>query len=105
MKLQPRTTRVLIQPDAPATQTASGLLLAEHRKPEQLGHVLAIGSEVRELAVGDHVLFSWQSGQELHLDDEGVRLIVMLEQDVLAIAFNMAFIIHPSGNRQTAQCL
>lgn len=85
MKLKPRTNRVLIRPDVPVTETASGLALVEHRKPEQLGRVIALGSEVRELAVNDHVLFSWQSGQELQLDEDGTRLIVMLEQDVLAI--------------------
>lgn len=89
MNLQPRTNRVLIRPDEPITETASGLSLVEHRKPEQVGTVVALGSEIRDLALGDHVLFSWQSGQELLLEGVGERLaerlIVMLEQDVLAI--------------------
>lgn len=85
MKLKPRTNRVLIRPDVPITETKSGLSLVEHRKPEQLGVVIALGSEIRDLAVGDHVLFSWQSGQDIQMDDDGTRVIVMLERDVLAI--------------------
>lgn len=85
MKLKPRTNRVLICPDVPITETKSGLKIIEHRKPEQLGTVIACGSEIRDLTVGDHVLFSWQSGQDIQMDDDGTRVIVMLEQDVLAI--------------------
>jgi co-chaperonin GroES (HSP10) len=118
MTLKPLGDRVLIRPDVPSSVTASGLLKVEHRKPEQLGTVLAIGTMahprkadaealakdiqahgyspqaadlIRSLvhreplcAVGDRVLFSWQSGQEL-LDDDGERLFIMLERDILAV--------------------
>jgi chaperonin GroES len=33
--------------------------------------------------VGDYVVFSWQSGQELWVEDE--RLLIMRESDVLAV--------------------
>ena len=85
MKLKPRTNRVLIRPLAPPTQTASGLHVVEHKKPEQIGTVIACGSETRELEVGETVLFSWQSGQEIILDADGTRVLVMLERDVLAV--------------------
>lgn len=87
MKLEPLADKVLIKPAKIPTQTLSGLHLAEHSKPEQVGTVVAIGKTATKtgVAVGDTVLFSWQSGQELVLDDEGTRVLVMLEDDLLAI--------------------
>jgi len=35
---------VLILPEPPSETTASGLILAEHHKPEQTGTVIAVGS-------------------------------------------------------------
>lgn len=43
MKLRPLGDRILIRPELPATETESGLILAEHRKPEQTGTVVAVG--------------------------------------------------------------
>jgi co-chaperonin GroES (HSP10) len=36
--------RILIKPLANDTQTASGLILMEHRKPETMGEVIAVGT-------------------------------------------------------------
>ncbi len=44
MNLRPLKDRVLILPEPPSETTASGLILAEHRKPEQTGTVVAVGS-------------------------------------------------------------
>src|SRR5712691_10202923 len=43
MNLRPLKDRVLIRPEVPSDTTPSGLILAEHRKPEQTGTVLAVG--------------------------------------------------------------
>ena len=43
MNLRPLKDRVLILPEAPSDMTPSGLILAEHRKPEQTGTVVAVG--------------------------------------------------------------
>src|SRR6266481_2001419 len=43
MNLRPLKDRVLILPEAPSDTTPSGLILAEHRKPEQTGTVVAVG--------------------------------------------------------------
>lgn len=57
MTLKPLGDRVLIKPEVPPTETASGLVLAEQRKPEQTGTVIAVGpvthprkAEAEELA-------------------------------------------------------
>jgi chaperonin GroES len=43
MNLRPLGDRVLIRPEMPDERTDSGLYLAEHRKPEQTGTVVAVG--------------------------------------------------------------
>lgn len=43
MNLKPLGDRVLILPELPSETTESGLILAEHRKPEQTGTVIAVG--------------------------------------------------------------
>lgn len=81
----PLGDRVLIRPEERATQTESGLFVSEHRKPHTAGWVLSIGHLVRDpsVAVGDYVLFSWQSGQLFELDDQ--KLLIMRETDILAV--------------------
>lgn len=46
MILRPLQDRVLILPQPPVEQTASGLAVVEHRKPEQVGTVVAVGLQV-----------------------------------------------------------
>ena len=46
MNLRPLNDRILIRPDVPSDTTPSGLILAEHRKPEQTGTVVAVGLTV-----------------------------------------------------------
>lgn len=117
VKLTPLSDRVLILPDQQPTETESGILLAEHRKPEQTGTVVAVGGSrhprkdeafaladsveplapdaaqlLRELTgrepevrVGDAVVFSWQVGQELWINDGEQRYLLMRESDILAV--------------------
>jgi co-chaperonin GroES (HSP10) len=48
MNLKPLGDRVLIKPFAPPEQTESGLHLVEHKKPEQVGQVVAVGTPSRD---------------------------------------------------------
>lgn len=86
MNMIPLGDRVLIRPAERPTQTESGIQLAEHRKPDTAGWVVGVGEGTHRnpcVAVGDYVLFSWQSGQEFWMDDE--RLLIMRESDLLAV--------------------
>lgn len=89
MKLRPLHDKVIIKPKQAATKSASGLLhLSEHAKPEQVGTVLALGKNAVKSGakVGDTVLFSWQSGQEIILNDsDQTRVLVMLDEDLLSV--------------------
>src|SRR5713101_4878370 len=64
VNLRPLKDRVLIRPEVPSDTTPSGLILAEHRKPEQTGTVVAVGSiehprrdEVLEIATALDEIF------------------------------------------------
>lgn len=128
MNLKPLGDRVLIKPLAQPTETDSGILIAEGKKPDEIGTVVAVGFArhprkeeaeqhaqfvldqcechliargitieptaelLRDLVrvepivkVGDTVLFSWASGQELTLNDGDERYLLMKEADLLAV--------------------
>jgi co-chaperonin GroES (HSP10) len=81
--MTPLSDRVLIAPDPIATETQSGIALVEDWPQETSGRVTSIGASVRDVAVGDHVLFAQHSGQVLEINKQ--RLFVMRERDVIAI--------------------
>lgn len=127
--MRPIGDRVLIRPEPAPDVSASGLILiAEDKKPEQTGTVVAVGRPVhprkveafeaaenlergkslfnkeagdyeqaaadllrdltrREPVVkpGDFVIFSWNVGQEILLNDGDERYLLMREDDILAV--------------------
>lgn len=85
MTLRPLGDRVIVQPAQAAQQTASGLHLAEHWKPEQAGTVISVGARANGIHEGDYVVFSWNVGQEVFLNDHEQRLIVLRAGDLLAV--------------------
>ena len=88
MILRPLGDRVIVRPELAPQQTASGLHLAEHWKPEQAGTVMAVGERVKGIQIDDYVVFSWQVGQEVFVNDHEDRLIVLRESDLLAVVEN-----------------
>lgn len=88
MTLRPLGDRVLIKPDEAPTMTDSGLHLAEHWKPEQVGTIVAVGHQMKRtpsVKADDRVLFSWSAGQEVFLHDTNERYLLMHEDDVIAV--------------------
>ena len=88
VELTPIGARVLIEPLAPPTITESGIELIEHYHPETMGRVVRCGAVLPPLppdAVkpGDVVIFSWQAGQELLLDEQ--RYLMLHQDDILAV--------------------
>lgn len=95
--LTPLGDRILIRPEFNPDTTESGLHLVEHRKPETMGEVVKVPERighdcpecghrlyhVASVRVGDSVIFSWQSGQEIFINDE--RFLLMREDDILAV--------------------
>lgn len=88
LNIKPLSDRVIIEPAAAETQTASGIFIPDTAKEKpQKGIVLAIGNgkkdEPMTVKVGDTVLYGKYSGTELKL--EGKDYLIMREDDILAI--------------------
>ena len=88
LNIKPLSDRVLIEPAAAETQTASGIYIPETAKEKpQKGKVVAVGkgSKKHEMTVkvGDEVLYGKYAGTELKL--EGKDYLIMREDDILAV--------------------
>ena len=88
LKIQPLSDRVVVEPQAAETKTASGLYIPDSAKEKpQQGKVAAVGKGSKDhdmtVKVGDTVLYGKYSGTELKLD--GKDYLIMREDDILAI--------------------
>mgnify|MGYP000297769854 FL=1 len=88
LNIKPLADRVLIEPAAAETKTASGLIIPDNAKEKpQKGTVVAIGTGTKDepltVKVGDTVLYGKYAGTELKL--EGSDYLMMRESDILAI--------------------
>jgi chaperonin GroES len=71
------------QADEAETKTASGLYLPEKsaEKPKT-SKVVAIGKEVKEVKVGDRIVYKSYSNTDVKVD--GTEYILVKEEDILA---------------------
>ncbi len=94
MSLRPLADRLIVEPAQQEEVTASGIVLPEtaKEKPQQ-GLVVAAGPGKKddqgkliamEVKVGDKVLYAKYGGTEIKLDN-GSKVLVMRESDILAI--------------------
>ena len=88
IKIQPLADRVLVEPAAAETTTASGIIIPENAKEKpQKGTIVAVGNGKKDepltVKVGDSVLYGKYGGTELKL--EGKDYLMMRESDILAI--------------------
>ena len=87
MKIKPLADRVLVEPSAAETKTASGIIIPDsaQEKPQK-GKIVAVGPGTKEnpvtLKVGDEILYGKYSGTELK--HEGSDFLIMKESDILA---------------------
>jgi chaperonin GroES len=85
MTLQPLADRVVAKPLEAQDKTSSGFYVPESAKEKpQMGEIVAVGKEVKEVKVGDHVVYSQYKPDTVKVD--GVDMLIMKEEDVLAIA-------------------
>ena len=84
MNFQPLGKRVLIERVEEAKTTASGIYIPDSakEKPSQ-GKVIAVSTEVENIAVNDTVVFGKYAGSELTLD--GITYLVIETDDLLGI--------------------
>ncbi len=88
LNIKPLADRVLIEPMAAETKTASGLIIPDTAKEKpHKGKVVAVGPGTKDekvtVKVGDTVLYGKYSGTELKFD--GTDYLMMRESDILAI--------------------
>ncbi|MCF8715429.1 co-chaperone GroES [Joostella atrarenae] len=88
LNIKPLADRVLIEPLAAETKTASGIIIPDNAKEKpQKGTVVAVGPGTKDekvtVKIGDSVLYGKYAGTELKL--EGNDYLMMRESDILAI--------------------
>jgi chaperonin GroES len=88
LNIKPLSDRVVIEPAAAETKTASGIYIPETAKEKpQKGKVVAVGKGTKKhdmtVKIGDEVLYGKYSGTELKL--EGKDYLIMREDDILAV--------------------
>ncbi len=87
-QIKPLADRVVIEPQAAETKTASGIIIPDNSKEKpQQGKVVAVGpgkkDEPLTVKEGDTVLYGKYSGTELNWN--GNDLLIMKESEILAI--------------------
>ena len=81
---QPLGDRVFVTYTEEMERTAGGIYVPDSAKEKpQRGSVQAVGKDVKNLKVGDQVLFDKYSGTKLRVEDEDC--LIMKEEDVLGI--------------------
>ncbi len=88
LNIKPLSDRVLVEPVAAETKTASGIFIPDTAKEKpQKGTVIAVGNGktdyIMTVKIGDSVLYGKYAGTELKL--EGKDYLIMREDDILAI--------------------
>ena len=83
VKIQPLADYVVAQAEEAETKTASGLYLPEKaaEKPK-VAKVLAVGKEVKQVKVGDRILYKSYSTTDVKIGTE--EYILVKEEDILA---------------------
>ena len=94
MEIKPLGDRVVIKPLEAESKTKGGIVLPDTAKEKpQEGKVVAVGKgrmldngtvAAPEVKVGDKVLYGKYSGNEI-TTKEGEELLIMREEDILAI--------------------
>lgn len=95
MNLQPLGDRVIVKPLEAEEKTKGGIVLPDTAKEKpQEGEIVAVGKgkvlddgKTKELGVkvGDRVLYGKYSGTDVKLRDGDDDLLIMHEDDILAI--------------------
>ena len=94
MKLVPLFDRVVLKPSVAEDSTKSGIVLPGQAKDKpQQAEVIAVGpgglvdgKEVTmQVKVGDKVIFSKYSGTEVEGENENDKLVIVKQNDILAV--------------------
>ena len=84
IKFKPLKDRVFVSYTNELEKTAGGLYIPDTAKEKpQTGKVEAVGEEVKQIKVGDKILFDKYSGSKINIDN--TEYLIVKEEDVLGI--------------------
>ena len=84
MKFKPLKDRVFVRYTEEGEKTAGGLYIPDTAKEKpQKGTVEAVGSEVKEIKIGNTILFDKYSGSKVIIDNN--EYLIVKEEDILGI--------------------
>jgi chaperonin GroES len=84
---QPLGDRVFVTYTEEMERTSGGIYVPESAKEKpQRGAIQAIGKDVKNVKVGDQILFDKYSGSKLKIDDEDC--LILKEEDILGVFTN-----------------
>jgi chaperonin GroES len=81
--IQPLADYVVSQAEAAQSKTASGLYLPDNAQEKpKIAKVLAVGKDVKQIKIGDKILYKTYSTTEVKVGNE--EYILVKEEDILA---------------------
>jgi len=84
MKFKPLKDRVFVKYSEEGEKTPGGIYIPDSAKEKpQKGVVEAVGSEVKEIKVGNTILFDKYSGSKVSIDSN--EYLIIKEEDILGI--------------------
>jgi chaperonin GroES len=85
MNIQPLFDKVLIKPQKVEEKTAGGIYIPDTAKQDkpQIGEVIAIGKDVKDVKIGQNIVFAKYGPTEITLESEDY--LIVKEEDILAI--------------------
>ncbi|MCX7988469.1 MAG: co-chaperone GroES [Thermodesulfovibrio sp.] len=85
MKIKPLKDRIVVKYSSEELEkTPGGIYVPDVAKEKpQKGTVIEVGSEVKEVKVGDTVLFDKYAGSKIKIDD--VEYLIIKEEEILGI--------------------
>lgn len=86
IKFQPMNDLVVIEKDKVKEKTSGGIILTNPKGQQEdpaYGHIVAVGSKVTDVNIGDRVMFSIFGGSPL--DFEGQLYILMSELEIMGV--------------------
>lgn len=85
MNIQPLFDKVLIKPQKVEEKTAGGIYIPDTAKQDkpQIGEIIAIGKDVKDVKIGQNIVFAKYGPTEITLESEDY--LIVKEEDILAI--------------------
>jgi len=88
-KIRPRAKQILVRPDGEdSRESKHGILTPTNVEQEQkaIGEVIAVGPEIKDIKVGDRVVYGAYAGEKVKLREstKEVDYVLLFDEDILA---------------------